>query len=73
LYEAKTDVTGFYNFAGVPQGTYVLTQPIGSSWIQTAPPTVGHTVTIQGIQGIAGLDFGNERPLVQPRSKGFRH
>jgi len=73
LYEAKTDVTGFYNFAGVPQGTYVLTQPIGSSWIQTAPPTVGHTVTLQGIQGIAGLDFGNERPLVQPRSKGFRH
>jgi hypothetical protein len=61
VYETRSDVTGFYNFAGVPPGTYLVTESMSWSWIQTAPPTAGHTVTLQGIQGITGLNFGNQR------------
>jgi hypothetical protein len=70
-YETHTDVTGFYNFAGVPQGTYLLTEWMNLSWAQTAPPSAGHTVTLQGIQGITGLDFGNAKTLIAPRFPWF--
>ena len=64
FYETYSDATGHYNFVDVPQGSYLVTELMGPAWTQTAPPTAGHSVTLQGIQGIRGLDFGNKRALI---------
>ncbi|MBD1829144.1 DUF4347 domain-containing protein [Microcoleus sp. FACHB-61] len=67
---AVTDVTGKYQFANLPAGTYTVREVPQTGWTQTVPPVNAATPTLSGAFTVAvtsGTDsqnnnFGNFRP-----------
>jgi hypothetical protein len=57
---AVTDSNGYYYFMNLPPGTYMVNEVMQPGWIQTAPSSGMHTVTLGSAQSISGLDFGNQ-------------
>lgn len=55
-----TDGEGYYNFTGVQPGSYKIEEVQQAGWVQTAPSSGVHTVGLAPLQGIHGLDFGNQ-------------
>jgi hypothetical protein len=55
-----TDQQGEYTFAGLPPGTYKVSETVSSPWAQTHPASVFHNVTVQMFDNILGKDFGND-------------
>jgi allantoicase len=54
-----TDAQGDYSFDQLAAGNYTVTEVQQTGWIQSAPATVTHDVSLAAGQEIAGLDFGN--------------
>ena len=59
-YTTTTDSNGDYAFAGVPAGTYTLSEVLQSGFAQTQPASPGtYTLTITSGQVITGEEFGD--------------
>jgi outer membrane protein assembly factor BamB len=54
-----TDINGDYNFTGLTNGTYTITEVAQNNWIQSAPATGKYTVIITSGAVITKQDFGN--------------
>lgn len=54
-----TDGVGAYSFPDLLPGSYVVAQVLLNGWIQTAPATGSHAVTLSSGLDPAGIDFGN--------------
>ncbi len=54
-----TDANGNYNFTGLTNGTYTISETMQNGWVQTAPATSTYTVTVTSGAAITGQDFGN--------------
>jgi len=66
LWTTLTDTNGYYYFLGLSPGTYSVTEQQVAGWIQSAPTTGSHNLTLQQAQAVNGLDFGNRRlPCLQ--------
>ena len=64
-----TDADGFYEFTGLPDGTYTVCETMQSGYVQTAPVSgatcadgYGYSVTIVDGSSSASNDFGNRIP-----------
>jgi hypothetical protein len=57
-----TDNSGFYNFSGLSNGTYNVTEVMKAGWTNTSPASV--PITING-QDILNVNFTNQ-PVMQP-------
>lgn len=54
-----TDINGDYNFTGLTNGTYTITETAQNNWIQSTPATDKYTVIITSGAFITKQDFGN--------------
>lgn len=54
-----TDINGDYNFTGLTNGTYTITEVAQNNWAQSAPATGKYTVNITSGAVITKQDFGN--------------
>jgi hypothetical protein len=54
-----TDINGDYNFTGLTNGTYTITEVAQNNWVQSAPATGKYTVIITSGAVITKQDFGN--------------
>ncbi|MDA7510456.1 hypothetical protein N8612_02155 [Verrucomicrobia bacterium] len=64
---AVTDVSGSYQFDSLLDGDYTLREVPQTGWVQTFPGISedgAHYVTIAGGSDQAGIDFGNQRELI---------
>jgi hypothetical protein len=61
-----TDANGDYAFTGLQPGTYTVAEVPVDSWIQTAPSSGVHTITVAGGQNVENVDFGNRQEGVPP-------
>ena len=64
----QTDADGFYEFTGVPDGTFLICEQVQSGWNQTFPssgtacPTgFGHSVSVSDEGSSVNNNFGNRR------------
>lgn len=60
---AVTDSNGYYYFMNLLPGSYTVNEVQQQGWLQTAPSSGGHFVTLGGSQSINELDFGNQKCL----------
>lgn len=56
-----TDADGAYAFT-VDPGDHVVEEVMQAGWVQSAPATGSHAVSVLSGQDTSGLDFGNFRP-----------
>jgi hypothetical protein len=56
---AVTDGNGYYYFLNLPPGSYTINEVQQAGWVQSAPASGVHTVTLGASQSLNGLDFGN--------------
>jgi parallel beta-helix repeat protein len=54
-----TDKNGDYNFTGLTNGTYIITETGQNGWVQSTPATGKYTVNITSGAAITKQDFGN--------------
>lgn len=54
-----TDANGNYNFTGLTNGTYTISEIPKEGWVQTAPLTGTYTIGITSGANLTGKDFGN--------------
>ena len=54
-----TDINGDYNFTGLNNGTYVVTETGRNGWVQSAPETGKYTVIMTNGAMITNQNFGN--------------
>jgi Ca2+-binding RTX toxin-like protein/subtilisin-like proprotein convertase family protein len=57
---ALTAGDGTYSFSGVEYGSYTVTEVLGAGYVQTAPASLTHAVTLAAGATLSGLDFGND-------------
>lgn len=66
---AFTDPAGYYNFTGLPSGTWILYEIQQSGWTQTAPHSVYYTInSIPNAMGL-NLNFGNLEICASPSQR----
>jgi len=64
---AITDETGCYEFAGLPDGEYIVSEVLQTGWEQTYPTEDGsYTITITEGGSYEAADFGNYLPPPPP-------
>lgn len=57
---AVTDSNGFYYFMNLPAGTYTVSEVQQPGWVQTAPQSGTHSVTLAQSESVSGINFGNQ-------------
>ncbi len=68
---AITDASGQYAFSNVLPGTYTVAEVGQPGWTQTDPSSGTDTVTVQPVQVVSGIDFGDTQlnaPGIRPPS-----
>ena len=61
-----TDVDGYYEFLGLPAGTYTVSETLQTGWTQTFPVSPNtHTIPIVSGQNSQNNNFGNFYPGVK--------
>ena len=64
-----TDANGNYAFLNLPAGGYTVAEESRPGWIQTAPESGFHKVTLNDGQIVAGIDFGNRQSAGPPPNR----
>ncbi|MBS7648973.1 hypothetical protein KEJ17_04945, partial [Candidatus Bathyarchaeota archaeon] len=54
-----TDINGCYQFLGLPDGSYIVSEAVQNGWIQTYPGNNSYIVQISSGMQFAGKNFGN--------------
>ncbi|MEM2939023.1 MAG: SdrD B-like domain-containing protein [Candidatus Bathyarchaeia archaeon] len=60
---AYTNSSGYYQFLGLPNGTYTVSEAVQDGWIQTYPGNNSYIVQIGSGQQSADKNFGNMKTL----------
>jgi len=58
----ETDSSGTYEFLGLSEGSYTITETAKVGWMQSYPSGGSHLLTLVSGETRFGLDFGNYRP-----------
>jgi RHS repeat-associated protein len=56
---STTDTAGEYSFVDLAPGEYVVAQELPTGWLQTAPNTGRHIITVGNGEAVEGIDFGS--------------
>lgn len=64
-----TDASGNFSFPNLPPGSYVVAEELRSGWMQTAPVSQTHLVTVAMGQVAACIDFGNRTTTESPPNR----
>jgi len=71
-----TDANGEYSFTDLPAGNYTIREVQQPGWVQTAPASGFHSLTLTAGAAVIGRDFGNQVGALQvtsltPTATGF--